>query len=114
MLPWENDLTSYQVRSVTSAFEALFTELDLDSPDVTGFLTLLSFLDPERIQLRMLVDGTEMLSQQEKLPTATSSQSTVLSSDCRSLLTLILSRIRLMESVLKITTPVIGRTRIQR
>jgi tetratricopeptide (TPR) repeat protein len=135
MLRWKNDLTSYQVRSVTATFEALFVELDRDSFDVARFLTLLSFLDPERIQLRMLVDGAERLSQLGRLPTATSSQSTAplsrnvitrirnrllfsrncgklsvaeikcdapLSSDFRSLLTLILSPIRLMEAILKL------------
>src|ERR1700721_430607 len=74
MLRWETDLTSYQMRSVTATFGALFVEFDRDSSDVAGFLTLLSFLDPERIQLRMLVDGAERLSQLEVSPTAPSSQ----------------------------------------
>src|ERR1700721_527648 len=75
MLQWENDLTSYQARSVTATFEALFVELDRDLSDVSSFLTLLSFLDPERIQLKMLVDGAKELSQLEGSLTVTSSQS---------------------------------------
>jgi tetratricopeptide (TPR) repeat protein len=73
MLQWENDLTSYQEKSVTAAFEALFSELDRNS---ARFLKLLSFLDPERIPLNVLVEGAKRLSQQDALPTAISSRHT--------------------------------------
>jgi tetratricopeptide (TPR) repeat protein len=127
MLRWENDLTSYQARSVTATFEVLFTELDRSSSDVAGFLTLLSFLDPERIQLSMLVAGAARMFQPKESPTAGPPHPTrnvftkirnwrmfsrhharlpvneisahPLSSDFHSLLTLILSPIRLTEAV---------------
>jgi tetratricopeptide (TPR) repeat protein len=72
MLQWENDLTSYQEQSVTATFEALFAELDQDS---SRLLKLLSFLDPERIPLNILIEGAKGLSQRDESPT-TSSQPT--------------------------------------
>jgi tetratricopeptide (TPR) repeat protein len=76
MLQWENDLTSYQEQSVTATFEALFAELDGDS---SRFLKLLSFLDPERIPLKILIEGAKGLSQRDELLLTTSSRPTPIS-----------------------------------
>jgi hypothetical protein len=72
ILRWESGLTSYLARSVTATSEALFIEL-ADTFDVSSFLTLLSFLDSERVQPKILVYGAARLSQLAELPTASSS-----------------------------------------
>jgi tetratricopeptide (TPR) repeat protein len=120
MLQWENDLTSYQEQSVTATFEVLFAELDEDS---SRFLKLLSFLDPERIPLKILIEGAKVLSQLDELPTTSSrpthislewsgpiaddpvidtSNSSCMPPDFRQLLALILSPIQRKAAVQKL------------
>jgi hypothetical protein len=59
MIEWESDLTTDQPMSVVVAtFDALFDPLERDFPETDDVLRILSFLDPEGIQLTMLTDSS--------------------------------------------------------
>ncbi|KAI9854314.1 MAG: hypothetical protein M1824_000407 [Vezdaea acicularis] len=64
VLSWENDLTSYEQKSVTATFVSQFDTLDRLHPETSSLLKILSFLDPEGIPVDMIVEGAKTLLQQ--------------------------------------------------
>jgi tetratricopeptide (TPR) repeat protein len=61
IIAWENDLSTYEEKSVAVAFGIQLEELERRSSDFSNLLKVLSFLDPERISLDMIVEGGEEL-----------------------------------------------------
>src|ERR1700721_2184325 len=59
VIQWENDLTTYQQKSVVATFNTLLGQLEQDSPQAFDLLAVLSFLDAEDIPLGMLIDGAQ-------------------------------------------------------
>jgi len=57
MISWENDLSSYEQKSVAATFSAQLEGLELHSPNASNLLKVLSFFDPENIPLKMIIDG---------------------------------------------------------
>ncbi|KZP10457.1 TPR-like protein [Athelia psychrophila] len=57
IISWENDLSSYEQKSVAATFISQLKELKKRSPVASTLLKVLSFLDPERIPVRMLIDA---------------------------------------------------------
>jgi hypothetical protein len=62
MISWENNLSSYQQKSVAATFVFQLDDLDLQCPDASNFLKMLSSLDPGCIPLDIVVEGSEALS----------------------------------------------------
>jgi tetratricopeptide (TPR) repeat protein len=60
----ENNLSSYEQKSISATFTAQLEELDRQSRDCCNFLKVLSFFDPEKIPLNMITEGAEDLQQQ--------------------------------------------------
>lgn len=61
LLSWENNLLSYEQKSVAVAFSTQFEQLEYQYPAASNLLKVLSFLDPEHIPLKMIHDGAEKL-----------------------------------------------------
>jgi hypothetical protein len=61
IIAWENDLSTYEEKSVAVAFGIQLEELERRSSDFSNLLKVLSFLDPEHISLDMIVEGGEEL-----------------------------------------------------
>src|ERR1700722_6461095 len=59
---WESELSIHEERSVAATFSRQFDKLNAESRDVGNLLKVLSFLDPENIPVRMIVDGAEAWS----------------------------------------------------
>ena len=61
IIKWENDLSSYEQKSVAATFNLQFNELSRRSPDTSNLLKILSFLDPESICVDVITGGIEEL-----------------------------------------------------
>ncbi|KAA6409811.1 MAG: hypothetical protein FRX48_06423 [Lasallia pustulata] len=61
IIKWENDLSSYEQKSVAATFNLQFNELSRRSPDTSNLLKILSFLDPESICVDVVTGGIEEL-----------------------------------------------------
>ena len=57
IMSWDNQLSTYEQRSVMTTFSSTLDELAKDSPVANLLLQTLSFFDPESIALDMIVDG---------------------------------------------------------
>src|ERR1700734_1195489 len=64
LISWENNLSSYEQKSVAVAFATQFEQLEVQDPDSSNLLKVLSFLDPKHIPLKMINDGAEKLQLQ--------------------------------------------------
>jgi hypothetical protein len=94
VINWENDLTSYEARSVAKMFTHQFDELNQQSHDVGNLLNFLSFFDPENIPITMIVDGAE--AQKQHRPEQNPSH---IYPEFDSLITLILSPIEFQMAI---------------
>ena len=54
MIEWENDLSSYQEKSIAATFNCQLQNLEVRFPDASNLLKILAYLDPESISLDML------------------------------------------------------------
>ena len=57
IMSWDNQLSTYEQRSVMTTFSSTLDELAKDSPVANLLLQTLSFFDPESIALDTIVDG---------------------------------------------------------
>ena len=62
IMSWDNQLSTYEQRSVMTTFSSTLDELAKDSPVANLLLQTLSFFDPESIALDMIVDGAYPIS----------------------------------------------------
>src|SRR5438876_1051367 len=65
MMKWENDLTTYQEKSVAATFTYQLEDLQRQFPDVSNLLKILAYFDPESIPLDMLITGASVLSKSQ-------------------------------------------------
>src|SRR5437764_9258142 len=61
MISWENDLSTYEAKSVAATFSCQLQDLAVRFPIASNLLHILSFLDPESIPLNMIVKGAETI-----------------------------------------------------
>src|SRR5438876_7766911 len=66
MMKWENDLTTYQEKSVAATFTYQLDDLQRQFPDVSDLLKILAYFDPESIPLDMLITGANVLSKSKR------------------------------------------------
>src|SRR5438477_7422691 len=59
MISWENDLLTYEAKSVAATFSRQLQDLAVRHPSASSLLHILSFLDPESIPLNMIVEGAK-------------------------------------------------------
>src|SRR5438477_11698818 len=67
MMKWENDLSTYQEKSVAATFTYQLDDLQHHFPNVSNLLKMLAYFDPERIPLDMLITGASILSKSQPL-----------------------------------------------
>src|ERR1700740_2014927 len=75
LIRWENDLSAYEQDSVAATFIAQLERLNTTSRDVNNLLKLISFFDPESIDVDIFVKGAEAL-RSEHLPPSSPEMST--------------------------------------
>jgi tetratricopeptide (TPR) repeat protein len=107
MIQWENDLGSYEERSVARTILNQLDELNQQSRNIGNLLKLLSFLDPENIPVAMIVDGAMVQSQHRPdHHTASDADDTTATSypspEFDSLITLIISPIGFQTAIQKL------------
>ncbi|EGN91757.1 hypothetical protein SERLA73DRAFT_118227 [Serpula lacrymans var. lacrymans S7.3] len=68
VVEWENDLSVYEQKSVSAVFSSLWDRLNDSDPVAGHFLKLLSFFDPESIELKIISDGAQKLLTSESQP----------------------------------------------
>jgi hypothetical protein len=56
-MTWENDLTSYQEKSIAATFICQLRDLDMQFQDASNLLKILAYLDPESISPDVLRTG---------------------------------------------------------
>ncbi|KAF2196659.1 TPR-like protein [Delitschia confertaspora ATCC 74209] len=61
LLTWDNKLSTYEEKSVATAFKRKFEFLDQHSLHAGNLLRLMSFFDPERIPTDVIIDGLKAL-----------------------------------------------------
>jgi tetratricopeptide (TPR) repeat protein len=81
IMSWENQMATYEEKSVTATFMTQLDDLERQSPDASNLLKILSFFDPESITLTMITQGAEALSRSLAPSTATSSDRVATPSD---------------------------------
>jgi hypothetical protein len=59
MVQWENDLSTYEERSVARTIMNQINELNQQSFNIGNLLKLFSFLNPENIPIELIVDGAK-------------------------------------------------------
>ena len=69
LMTWENDLSSYQEKSIAATFVCQLRDLEMQFQDASNLLKMLAYLDPESISLDMLQAGAAAISE---LPLPTS------------------------------------------
>jgi hypothetical protein len=74
MISRENNLSIYQQKSVAATFICQLDDLDLQRPDASNFLKMLSSLDSGCIPLNIVVEGAEALSLSSSVAIATVSE----------------------------------------
>ena len=57
VIEWENDLASYQEKSIAATFIRQLQDLEVRFPDASNLLKMLAYLDPESISLDILQAG---------------------------------------------------------
>jgi tetratricopeptide (TPR) repeat protein len=62
VISWENDLSTYEEKSVAATFASQLDGLERQCPNASDLLKVLSFFDPESIPLGMITQGAEVLS----------------------------------------------------
>ena len=62
-MTWENDLSSYQEKSIAATFVCQLQDLEMKFQDARNLLTILAYLDPENIALDMLQTGAAAISE---------------------------------------------------
>ena len=67
-MTWENDLSSYQEKSIAATFVCQLRDLERQFQDASNLLKILAYLDPESISLDMLQTGGAAISELQ-LPT---------------------------------------------
>jgi hypothetical protein len=60
VISWENDLSTYEEKSVAATFTSQLDGLEHQCPNTSDLLKVLSFFDPESIPLDMITQGAEV------------------------------------------------------
>src|SRR5438876_72963 len=77
MMKWENNLSTYQEKSVAATFTYQLDDLQHHFPDVSNLLKVLAYFDPEGIPLDMLITGARVLLMWQLDSVGPSSQRTI-------------------------------------
>ena len=73
-MTWDNDLSSYQEKSIAATFVCQLRDLEIQFQDASNLLKILAYLDPESISLDILQTGAVAISESQ-LPTPLSTPS---------------------------------------
>jgi tetratricopeptide (TPR) repeat protein len=95
VISWENDLSTYEEKSLAATFASQLDGLERQCPNASNLLKVVSFLDPESISLDMITQGAKvLLSKIARKP-----QREVDETKLKPLLALILSPIELRDAI---------------
>jgi Tetratricopeptide repeat len=98
VISWENDLSTYEQKSVAATFASQLDGLERQCPNASNLLKVFSFFDPESIPLDMITQGAQVLSKKiAQKPQHKSSQPQL-----KKLLTLILSPVELHNAITRL------------
>lgn len=97
LLSWNDNLSSYEQKSVAVTFAIQLDELDRQSPICSNLLKVLSFFDAENIPLAMITDAAEDLRSQSTLDSKSSD--VTVSPNLDSLIALMCSPVQLQHAI---------------
>jgi hypothetical protein len=61
VIGWENDLSTYEQKSVAATFSSQLDGLERQYPNASNLLKVLSFFDPESINIDIIAQGAAAL-----------------------------------------------------
>src|SRR5450432_3896057 len=68
---WQNELSTYEQRSIAATFNLQLDELDRSYPRARDVLSILSFLDIEGIPVEMIGKAASVILQHRRRPSVT-------------------------------------------